>query len=76
MQDEEEAVGRLIQYMQAMQGQPLWPYEESTLQRPHLGSAASLQFLVQSLVREDFLLCESIHKWLCNTSLTGQHGSD
>ena len=54
MQDEEEAVGRLIEYMQAMQGQPLWAYEESSLQRPRLGSAAALQFLVQSLVRVKF----------------------
>ncbi len=65
MQEEEEAVGRLIQYMQAMQGQPLWPYEESSLQRPHLSSAAALQFLVQSLVREEICLFVSLYERLC-----------
>jgi len=50
MQDEQEAVGHLIKYLQAMQGRPLWSFEESNLQRPHLGSAAALQFFVQSLV--------------------------
>lgn len=59
LQDDEEAVGRLIEYMQAMQGQALWPYEQSTLQRPHLGSAAALQHLVQSVVRVDVLICHS-----------------
>lgn len=51
MQDEQEAVGRLIQYMQAVQGQQLWPSEDSSLSRPHPGSAAALQHLVESLVR-------------------------
>ena len=51
--------------MQAMQGQPLWPYEESSLQRPHLSSAAALQFLVQSLVREESCLYVLLYERLC-----------
>ena len=50
MQDEQEAVGRLIQYLQAMQGQVLWSFEDSNLNRPHLSSAAALKHFVQSLV--------------------------
>ena len=50
MQDEQEAVGRLIQYMQAVQGQQLWPSEDSSLSRPRPGSAAALQHLVELLV--------------------------
>ncbi len=59
MQEEQEAVGHLIKYLQAMQGQPLWSFEESNLQRPHLGSAAALQFLVQSLVCNN-VLCHTV----------------
>ena len=50
MQDEQAAVGHLIQYMQAVQGQQLWLSEDSTLSRPNPGSAAALQHLVESLV--------------------------
>ena len=50
LQGEQEAVGRLIQYLQAMQGQLLWCFEDSNLNRPHLSSAAALQHFVQSLV--------------------------
>ena len=43
-------MGRLIQYLQAMQGQLLWSFEDGNLNRPHLSSAAALKHLVQSLV--------------------------
>lgn len=43
-------MGHLIQYMQAVQGQQLWPSEDSSLCRPNPGSAAALQHLVESLV--------------------------
>lgn len=51
MQTEEEAAGRLIEYLHAMQGQLLWSFEDSNLNKPHLASSAALQCLVQSLVR-------------------------
>lgn len=43
-------MGHLIQYMQAVQGQQLWPSEDSSLSRPNPASAAALQHLVESLV--------------------------
>lgn len=50
LQDEQEAVARLIQYLQAMQGQLLWSFEDSNLSRPNLSSAVALKHFVQSLV--------------------------
>jgi hypothetical protein len=50
MQETQEAVGHFIRYMQALQGQQLWPSEDSSLSRPRPGSAAALQHLVEMLV--------------------------
>ena len=61
LQDEQEAVARLIQYLQAMQGQLLWPFEDSSLNRPHLSSAVALKHFVQSLVR----LAPSVRQQTC-----------
>ena len=46
-------MARLIQYLQAMQGQLLWPFEDANLARPHLSSAIALKHFVQSLVGLD-----------------------
>jgi hypothetical protein len=54
-QAQQERVGRLIKYLQAMRGQQLWQSEEVTLTRPSIPSAAALEALVTSLVR-DFIM--------------------
>lgn len=58
-------MGRLIKYMQAMRGQQLWQSEEVSLTRPHVPSAAAIDFLVTSLVPSPCLLVLTLinHRW-------------
>ncbi|EIE19264.1 hypothetical protein COCSUDRAFT_48883 [Coccomyxa subellipsoidea C-169] len=49
-QAQQERVGRLIKYLQAMRGQQLWPYEQVSLTRARVPSANALHALVTSLV--------------------------
>lgn len=50
LQAQQERVGRLIKYLQAMRGQQLWMYEEVNLTRTRIPSTMALQSLVTSLV--------------------------
>ncbi|CAL8468215.1 g7754 [Coccomyxa elongata] len=49
-QAQQERVGRLIKYLQAMRGQQLWMYEEVNLTRTRIPSTMALHSLVTSLV--------------------------
>lgn len=50
LQEQEEKLGSLIRYLQAMQGQRLWAWEEAHLTCTRIPSAAELHTFVWSLV--------------------------